>query len=360
MDRPLIKTADELAPHLSGVVREPYGQYEYIADPPCHQSKSGRSFQFGDNPGGGVAMGCWGGCQGAGFVRRIEDALSVRIQIQLPDGSLTYTGGVFSSSVDWRKEQMARPKYQAPASVAGTAPRRDDREVLGPGVHATALEGGFGVQSLMSLPVWFPVEGKKAYRWKYRGQWKGFAQSEKAEDGGVALARNGGMLRKQGWAPVELKAWRTHEALAEQMSKSAAELRAALSQAGDAGSPCPHDVMIVDLDVHTDIPGATDWRDAVIATFQAAGCPAFRSGGGRGAHILLRLTAEEIERQKRGRPAGYYRWPAQGEVDGAHADLYPPGRRGLVRLGGGAWTGQRRAGERDPGAGVWGGGAAAV
>ena len=52
-----------------------------------------------------------------------------------------------------------------------------------------------------------------------------------------------------------------------------------------------------------------------------------------GAHILLRLTEREIERQKRGRPAGYFRWPERGEVDGAHADLYPPGRRGLVVLG---------------------------
>ena len=327
MERPLIARADELIPYLSGVERSPFGQYEYIANPPCHESSSGRSFQFGDSPGDGVALGCWGGCQGPGFVRRIEDRLNVRIQILASDGGLTHSGN--SSALERRKAQLARRGYLSP----DFAPAPANRTILSPGVHATSLDGEFSVDALMRLPVWFPVEGKKAYRWSYRGQRMGFAHSERPEHGGVGLARGGGMLRKEGQPPVELKPWRTHAALAAQIAKAADGLRAAVSQAGDADSPCPHDAMIIDLDVHTDIPGATDWRDGVIAAFQQARCPVFRSSGGRGAHILLRLTEAEIERQRRGRPEGYFRWPAQGAVNGAHADLYPPGRRGLVVLG---------------------------
>ena len=91
MQDPLITDAAGLALYLRNVKRWGHNGYDWSADPPCHASSSGAasSFHFGDAAGGGVKVGCWAGCQGPGFVKRIEDALGIRLQINV-DGKLTH------------------------------------------------------------------------------------------------------------------------------------------------------------------------------------------------------------------------------------------------------------------------------
>ena len=235
MERPLITTAEGLVPHLSGVERDPFGQYEFVADPPCHASQSGRSFQFGDTPGGGVALGCWSpGCQGPGFVRRIEDRLGGADS----DPGIGRGADALGRHRDFGWIAGTADGAAGPAEVpvpgagpAGGSRARGACDGAGRGVPGQGPDGPAGL-----VPRWRP---RRAYRWNYRGQRKGFAHSEKAEHGGVSLARNGGVLRKRGQAPVELKAWRTHRELSEQMERAADTLRAALSQAGGCGQPVP-------------------------------------------------------------------------------------------------------------------------
>ena len=102
--RPLriIRTADELAEFM-GASYEPYDRganpehYQYQSSfAPCHNSKSGTSFHFGDYngiPGEGLMVGCWSclqDCWRDAENGLSDDDLEVRLAIRFQNGQIAY------------------------------------------------------------------------------------------------------------------------------------------------------------------------------------------------------------------------------------------------------------------------------
>ena len=197
MQNPLITDAAGLAPYLRNVKRWGHNGYDWSADPPCHASSSGAasSFHFGDAAGGGVKVGCWAGCQGPGFVKRIEYALGIRLQINV-DGKLTH-----QSSFPGMAPSVRQPRPVAPK------PPVLDYKIL----PATPAAGPVTLEDWFAAPVWFVGagnrgSGKHAATWQHNGQTWTCRHSKQPEDGGLQLARFGGRLPEgqqiQPWASL--------------------------------------------------------------------------------------------------------------------------------------------------------------
>ena len=69
-----IMTAEALAARMDNVQVRLRDEYEYIANPPCHASRSGESLHFGNvGIGSGLSairISCWHCCKGRGGMGR--------------------------------------------------------------------------------------------------------------------------------------------------------------------------------------------------------------------------------------------------------------------------------------------------
>ena len=111
MEYPLVSSVSELSVYLKNVAEKPYKTYTHIADPPCHGSKSGKSFHFGDS-GEGLVIGCWAGCQKGDWPGMVEDTLKVRLRLRREDGSYRWGGGAAEGKEtkrQWKPKEVATP-----------------------------------------------------------------------------------------------------------------------------------------------------------------------------------------------------------------------------------------------------------
>ena len=330
MQNPLITDAASLAPYLRNVKRWGHNGYDWSADPPCHASSSGAasSFHFGDAADGGVKVGCWAGCQGPGFVKRIEDALGIRLQINI-DGKVTYQ----SSS-----RGMA-PSVRQPRPVASNLPALDYESL-----PATPAAGPVTLEDWFAARVWFVGagtrgSGKHAATWQHNGATWTCRHSKQPEDGGLQLARFGGRLpdgqQVQPWASFE-----TIETLiAETPELRETERRPCVSFAGDDDTRSPLPVGCIDADFKPalDLNGigaafTAHVRQALID----AGCPVFSSTSGTGFHAPW-ILAPWGDGKLRAPVTGGKRfraWPndAKNPFYGARIEVFAPGDKKLVAL----------------------------
>ena len=330
MQNPLITDAAGLAPYLRNVNPYNHNGYHWSADPPCHTSSSGAasSFHFGDAEGGGVKVGCWAGCQGPGFVRRIEEALGIRLQVNV-DGKLTHQS----------YRPGMHPSVRSPRPVA---PRPPDLqyEVL----PATPAEGPITLEDWFAGLFWFAGAGNKGSRkhvatWQQNGETRTFRHSKKPEEGGVKLARFGGLLpdgqQVQPWASFEA----IEALIADTPELRDTERRPCVSFAGDDDTHHPLGIGCVDADFkpHLDLDGigaafTAHVRQALID----AGCPVYSSTSYNGFHAVWRLDPWQ-DGQLRAPVIGGKRfraWPSDATKpwNGARVEVFAPGDKKLVAL----------------------------
>ena len=326
---PRIESAVDLDARLNNVQHMRFRDYTRRADPPCHTSSSGLSFQYGDDPGhpGAVIIGCWNlGCQGPGWVDRIEEALGAAIQVWQ-----TKKNGCG----DYRYRLWFSGGVSAPAP--GRMARKPPPLLAWDPLSATPLEAdGFTLADLWAAPVFFAGGGrtKHAVTWKDKGgRTAGYRHSQQKADGGVQVARFGGIARG-----VRIHPWMSYEDIQEVIDHSngfAQEgCHPCLSLSGDSATPWPLDVGVIDADYKPDRDpmrlGAA-FRDNALKWLTAQGCPAFGSTSGNGFHAVFRLASYQgrmLAPRYHGRRVRAY--PLKGHFDGARLEIFAPGDKRLV------------------------------
>lgn len=317
---PRLETAEQLAARLNRVRPRRWRHYRYIAEPPCHDSRSGESFQFGDHPQGGLTVTCWA-CQtpGArGWLDRLERILGAELQVRYENGALRYppTGGA----------RPAPPPRHPPPEGAPAVYRP----------QATMAE-------LKAAPLWLAARGQ--------GPWQGAAREngrlvtqayrqslrdEDAPDGnGLKLAREGGIINLKYPHPpdaaIRLRPWQTLAEVQEFIAGlgPVPGLRPAIALAGDVRHPAPLGLLALDCDYDParDPDGAAArLRDELRRRCAAAGAPVFESSGSHGFHALFTLepeTGPQYPRQNR-------QWPAK--VQGITVETFLSGARRMLTV----------------------------
>ena len=330
MQRPLITDAAGLAPYLRNVNPYNHNGYTWSADPPCHQSSSGTasSFHFGDTPGGGVRIGCWAGCQGPGFVRRIEDTLGIRLQLNV-GGKLTHEGAFPGKG----------------PSVRNLPPRPAKPPALGYTVlPATPADGPLTLEDWFDAPVWFVGAGNKGSRkhaatWRQNGETRTFRHSKPPNEGGIKLARFGGTLPDG----QQVQPWDSFAAI-EALIAATPELRESerrpcVSLAGDEATRYPLPIGCADADFKPDKD-----QDGIGAAFTAhvrqalidKGCPVFSSTSFNGFHAawMMEPWQDGQLRAPTLRGMRFRAWPsdARNPFHGARIEVFAPGDKQLVAL----------------------------
>ena len=309
-----------------------FRDYTRRANPPCHTSSSGLSFQYGDDPGhpGAVVIGCWNpGCQGPGWVDRIEDALGAAIQV-------------------WRTKENGCGDYRyrlwSGGGVSAPAPGPRARKPVPPlawvPLPATPQEvDGFTLADLWASPVFFVGGGKTkhAVTWKDEGgETSGYRHSQQAADGGVRVARFGGIAKG-----VRIHPWMSYEDIQGVIHHSDSRAwegrHPCLSLSGDAATPWPLDVGVIDADYKPD-KDPEGWGRGVPG--QGAGM-AHRAG-------LPRLRFHVWQRFPRRFPAGLIPEPDAGPTvlwqkgpGLSFGGALPRGAAGDLRAGGQAVGGHQ-------------------
>ncbi len=339
LETPLVETAAELAARLTDVKPNPqyqpnaangYNHCVLSALPPCHDSKSGDSFVFGDDPNGGIIIRCMS-CTGGGIYRTVEDRLGVRIQMRRSD----------TGQLKWRRTNGDGIAMPNPIT------RKRKRPAPRP-LHANPTPEGYTLADLFTSPRWILANGKQGAGFKWHGRYSGFRQSKKAEDGGVAVARYGkhGAIETDGDGrdyEVDVLAWGTLaqvKTLQGKLLKGSA-FTPAIVLSGDLDTPADSAIGVVDFDYKprdskTGEPNDPEgrgaaWRDNVLRLLTDAGLPIWRSTSGNGFHAVFSAPATELG-------GGVWlrepqRYPPRGtSVGGAAVDLFAPGCKRLVAI----------------------------
>lgn len=281
---PRVSTAAELASLLQNVRRYHWRDYQYSADPPCPNAETPGSLIFGDAPGGGLVVTCWG-C-GSGFIDELEESLKYALQVRYQDGRLRFranSGGEWTAPV-----QRSHPYQQSELTL----------------LNASLPQAGFTVRDFAELQCWFVGQGKKGHSKIWRGRRFGWRQSKPAEEGGIALARFGGDCREKWggkYVPVEIRPWASYSAVCESIkvlerlgSKGIAPV---FGMGGDANTPAPHALIIVDVDYKPskDADGkGKEYRDSLLSRFTDAGWAIYSSTSGNGYHAIAQLSVESF------------------------------------------------------------------
>ena len=287
---PLVSDAYGLAACLSGVKPNPayqpnavngYADCRWSADAPCHSSKSGRAFVFGDAPGGGVTVRCMA-CAGSGLYNRVEEALGVRIQMRRTDGSFRYW---IDDKPPKTGEWVSKPIPKAPPPENSP-------------LNALALPDGYTLGDLFAAKRWFLANGKKPATFTLNGRRVGMRQSLPSEDGGAAAAKRGHVTTERTGSDgkpysVRILGWGSLaqvEGLRSRLGWRGASFGYALALTGDEDTPADGALAIVDFDYKPgDDPdglGAV-WRDTVKASMASMGCPIWDSTSGNGFHAVF-------------------------------------------------------------------------
>ena len=381
-----IMTAEALAARMDNVQVRLRDEYEYIANPPCHASRSGESLHFGNvGIGSGLSairISCWHCCKGrggwAGMMDRIEDHLGMAVHALRPDGELRYRWGApgpVSDSLGTVPRASSKPRdthgagvmdriedhlgmavhalrpdgelryrWGAPGPVSdslGTVPRASSRPR---DTHGTECPPGFTLGDLLAQPVFFSGRGKASFQRFQDGYHRGFRHSLKDADGGLQVARFGGW----GWwtkpdtkerVRIQVWPWLPWDDLMERIeARHEPDLLPCMALGGEAEVPSPLDIVVIDFDFHPELDkeGAGQrLRDALRAAFVEAGCPVCVSTSGNGFHALGRMAPKWLEANRNVRQ-GEDRYPAARSLThgGAVVEIFPAGvkRHMVVRL----------------------------
>ena len=329
---PLVSNAFELAAHLGGVKPNPeyqpnavngYSDCKWAADAPCHDSKSGRAFVFGDASSGGVTIRCMS-CSGGGLYQRVEDALGVRIQMRRSDGSFRY----------WQNDKPPKTGDLMPKSLTKAPPPEHAP------LNALPLPDGYTLGDMFAAKRWFLANGKKPATFKWKGTLWGFRQSLPIEDGGAAAARDGGVTtvreRSDGSEySVRILGWESLSRV-EMLRAKRSEARGfgiGLALTGDETALADGALAVVDFDYKPDADSdgkGAAWRDAVKAALASFGCPIWDSTSGNGFHAVFGIPEGEL--------GGGWLWQSEPEAypqamwHGARIDLFAAGCKRLVAI----------------------------
>ena len=344
-DRRLIDSAAALAPLLREVRPHPSKPGFFNAQAPCHTSKSGKhtAFDFGDAPSGGLKILCSNaGCSGPGYIRRVEDALGVRLQIPLPDGRKTYEAPP--------PRQKKGSSHQVPTPFAApiqVSMRRRSTLELPVRLHTNDLT----IQGLYDAPVWFAGTAKMPFFNVERdGQTYAWRQSLPPERGGITRVREGGpatdrrgdktyMMLPHASRSIILGTLRAMQADSRTTCPPQQDWRIHLSLAGDADWPFPIDVGAVDFDLKRPKNGPLPtlsvlWRDRLRAALEELGLPTATSASGVNFHALYRIEPADISGAYRlsrsGRWANPAGLPKEPELLGAQCEIFPPSTHKLL------------------------------
>lgn len=335
---PRINTAEELASCLNSVKVERWREYSHRAAAPCHLSNGAhRAFRFGNGPSGGVIMSCLY-CKPdktsyGDWIERIEEGLGVAIQMRRQDGRMRYWENGGASVIKNRVVKKA-PDY---------------------GLFATALSADFTVGDMLELPCWFPGIQKKPYSFRWRGRNHSWRQSRPPEDGGMAVARNGGELvqDKRRW---EIHPWSDYakavascDWIKQKLREEA--VRPMFGMGGDKESPAPHALVFFDVDYKpdADVGGlGRACRDKLRAFFVEKGLAIFESNSGNGYHAVAILDSRCFWDFRRGGEETVHKiggWEPLGTgskaTTGLAIDLFFPGARFLIALN--VWKGRENS-----------------
>ena len=281
---PRIETAGQLAARLNNVRPRQWRHYQYAAEPPCHDSKSRNSFQFGDHPQGGLALTCWA-CQipGArGWLDRLEEILHVALQVRYDSGAMRYSG---DGGAPARQPRRASPiKRGAPTMYQERATLAD----------------------LKNTPMWIAARGRAPWQGVAPDQGRLISQAYRqsmpdAGGDGLALARYGGQVtvyRPQGeHAVVRIRPWQTLPEVTAFITgiTNPQEVRPALVLSGSPEHPSPMGLAAIDCDYDPEMDqtqAAAERRDRLRELCAAAGAAVYQSSGGHGFHALFLLSPE--------------------------------------------------------------------
>lgn len=320
---PKIASVAQLAPRLQNVKPRRYRDYSHTADPPCHDSSSKTSFQFGDHPQGGLIVSCWA-CIGQGekgWYDRLENILGVALQIRYSNGKL---------------------RYRRPGETAGPDPPPSRlKQPAGPAaIHRREAT----LADLKKAPMWLAAKGKAPWQGLALDQGRLTAQAyrqsmddrEAPGKDGLRLARYGGAattLQPSGERKTtRIRPWGSLSEIEEFIAglKSGREaVSPALALAGSPRMPAPMALLAVDCDYRPakDPDGAgAEARLRLRTRCAAAGAAVFRSSGGHGFHALFLLAPEADPHRPRQSRTG-----APG-APGISAETFLSGSRRMLSL----------------------------
>ena len=347
-----IMTAEALAARLDNVQVRLRDEYEYIANPPCHTSRSGESLHFGTVGTGlglfAIRISCWHCCNGkggwAGMMDRIEDNLGMTVHALRPDGKLRYLWGA-PGPVSDTSGMVPRATSRLHNTCGTGCPSQFTLATSRPrGTHGTECAPQFTLGDLLAQPVFFAGKGKASFQRFQDGYHRGFRHSLKDADGGLRVARFGGW----GWwtkpdtkkrVRIQVWPWLPWDALMARIdARPEPELLPCMALGGEAELSSPLDIVVIDFDFHPELDeeGAGQrFRDTLRAAFVEVGCPVFVSSSGNGFHALGRMATEWLEANRNVRQ-GADRYPAARSLthSGAVVEIFPAGvkRHMVVRL----------------------------
>ncbi len=333
--RPLVETAAELEAYLANPqdnaqyqpgAANGYADCKRMATPPCHASKSGLAFVYGDSREGGVTIRCMAAC--SPLYRTVENALGIRIQARMPNGRMRWRGG-------------------ESAKRAAPPPKLPKREPPSPEpLFALPTPDGYSLDDLFAAKRWIVANGKRGAGFQYGGEYCGFRQSKTAAAGGVKTARYGARdvveTDKSGREyRLRVLAWgarRQVDAL-RGMIPNKPHFTTAIALSGDADTPADSAIGVIDFDykpIDKDTGENNDpegigggWRDSCLELLAAAGCPIWRSTSGNGFHAVFSAPADELGGGVWLREPQRYP-PLGASHGGAGIDIYAPGAKRLV------------------------------
>lgn len=271
---------------LSGVQCDPYGAYSHVAEPPCHQSSSGRSFHVGQGDDG-IFAGCWSCRMDEEWRERVESALGIAIKWD------------FAHLAGYESNNGAGNNEGGPVPVI---------RLRNPDLQYEDCDGPPTLSALLSMPTWGIGTGKKPATWREREGLVGFRQS--TDSGNVDIVRWGGRYVDRNGREIHSKRWTDYRTARKIIGARIQYLRGTkpiLFLGGDERSPSPLGrLCVLDIDYKYDpdkgiVESAEKdaARDSFVERLIGLGIPVAPSSSGRGRHAFVRLSQGLSERKAR-------------------------------------------------------------
>lgn len=186
------------------------------------------------------------------------------------------------------------------------------------------------IWELRECATWIAVADKRPLGFRHDGGWIQWQSTIPAAEGGLSVARYGGVQVKPGGRRWRVPEWTAGQEVIDRLSAAGIDGgRPALAQTGSEEHPAPHSVGVIDVDYKPD--GDPDgsgmaMRDEYVSRMRVVGMPVLESGGGNGFHGLFRSprSGEWVDQP--------YAYPRQSPVKGLRVEVFPAGRAGAVTL----------------------------
>ena len=255
---------------------------------PVHNGESQTSFEVYNDTDGKLRFRCWSRRCGEDDVKVVYAALG----LELIDGS-------------------EEPDYR--------------RNVL----HCVVDDRMLTVSALKDLPTWIAQHDKRPVGFNFKGMRYQWQATIPEGEGGLAVARFGGIQVKDGGDAWKVPEWSSGYDVVERLKAVGQPGQPALAQSGSVEQPCPHNVGVLDIDYNPDKDVryiGLQMRDEYRKRCLVLGLPTFHSRSLNGYHALFRtpVSGDWLDR-----PVA---WPRKGDLHGLRVEVFPAGRRGAVAL----------------------------